>query len=145
MKWHSIKRSSTFFQIFWYFSSHLATWESHEELRPAEAKPSSKGWCGDSQEVLVKRSVPWRNYSHICYCASRVRVLSSLPTTASLGGHGDIPCAFVLPWGELMWWRSPECCGQEMQVDFRIVVVSSSHHQGCDEGSCWITERKSFS
>lgn len=138
------------------------------ELRPAEAKPNCEDWCGASPEVLVKRLIPWRNYSHICYCACRVRVLLNsmensfshlllclqsacpglpcCPPQASLGGHGDIPCDFVLPRrADEEMQCCPECCGEEMmQMDFRILTVWPSHHQGCDEESRWMTKGKSF-
>lgn len=120
------------------------------ELRPAEAKPSNEGWCGASPEVLVKRLIPgriWSSHTLLpCLQSACPGPSSLLPTTGQPWGRCWHSFCFCSPLerADEETRRCLECCAEGMQMDFRILTVWFSHHQGCDEGSCWVTERQSF-
>lgn len=149
MKWHSIKRSSiisNLFVIFWCSLSQCgATHGTETHWSRAQqwglVWSQSRGACEEvnSMEKLI--------FSHLAAVPPECMSWSSLlPTTGQ-------------PWGR--WWHSLcfcfpleradeetqfclECCAEEMPMDFRFLTVGFSHHQGCGEGSCWITEGQSF-
>lgn len=116
------------------------------ELRPTEAKPSSEDWCGASPEVIVKRSIPWRNNSHICHHASRVRVLL-LPAAhhrPALGEMVTFPLLLFSLGQKGVMRRHNAVLSAVVQMDFRILTVWSYHHQCCLEESHWIMEGQIF-
>lgn len=141
------KKEQHFFQIFWYFSAPLSqlgashTWnqDRSKAQRWGLVQSQSRGACEEVNSMEQLSS-----YLILCH-QSACPGPSCCPPLPALGEMVTFPviCSPLERAAEGTQC-CPECCGEETQMDFRILTLWSSHHQGCGEGSHWITEGQSF-